>query len=106
MSSSDADTEQDLLITKLCALLGRSEPRDLWDTQVLLERGASLEDAVAKAPRHDAGFSVPTLAWVLESLDIEPLPRAAGIGAGRAGELSAFKVELLERLLQIGVPGR
>ena len=41
----------DILVSKLCALLGRAEVRDLIDVRALLAAGEDLRKAVADAPR-------------------------------------------------------
>jgi len=63
------DTPHDILVNKLCALLSRSESRDLVDVAALLEAGGDLGRAIGDASRKDGGFSPLTLAWVLQSLD-------------------------------------
>ncbi len=49
------DTPHQILVNKLCALLGRSEPRDLEDVQVLLDSGGDLARALLDCPQQDAG---------------------------------------------------
>ncbi|OGQ09695.1 MAG: hypothetical protein A2138_09555 [Deltaproteobacteria bacterium RBG_16_71_12] len=71
------DTPHELLVQKLCALLSRSEVRDLVDVAALLEAGGDLRRALADAARRDGGFSPPTLAWLLQSFPIE---RASALG--------------------------
>ena len=95
------DSERELLVSKLCALLGRSEVRDLWDVSVLLARGGNLEDAVAVAPQKDAGFSAATLAWVLRSMNVEMLARAVKLEPEIESELAGFRTKLVDALLHI-----
>lgn len=66
-------TPHSILVDKLCALLGRSEPRDLVDVRALLESGLDLERAVRDAPSRGGGFSPMTLAWVVHSAPAGPL---------------------------------
>lgn len=68
------DTPRDLLARKLCALLSRTELRDLEDVGALLDAGLDLERGLADAPARDGGFSPPTLAYVLHAF---PIDRAA-----------------------------
>jgi len=63
------DTPHEILVNKLCALLSRSESRDLVDVAALLEAGGDLQRAIEDASAKDGGFSPLTLAWVLQSLD-------------------------------------
>jgi hypothetical protein len=65
------DTARDLLAQKLCALLSRTELRDLEDVGALLDAGGHLQQGLADAVLRDAGFSPPTLAWLLQSFPIE-----------------------------------
>jgi hypothetical protein len=65
------DTARSLFAQKLCALLSRTELRDLEDVGALLDAGAALEQGFEDAARLDGGFSPPTLAWLLQSFPIE-----------------------------------
>ena len=74
---------------KLCALLGRSEVRDLIDLKVLLESGQRLEDLLAGARAKEGGLEPATLAWVLSELHVGPdAPLPAGVSAT---DLDAFR---------------
>lgn len=74
------DTAHEILVNKLCALLGLCELRDLQDVKALVDSGADLERALADGPRKDGGFSRLTLAWVLQGTNLAPL---AGAAVGR-----------------------
>jgi hypothetical protein len=100
------DTPHEILVNKLCALLGRAEVRDLQDVRALLAAGGDFEDAVAAAPRKDGGFSPMTLAWVLNRLDLATGARLAGLPQGEAEELDRFRVELADRLRDLSDPGQ
>ena len=98
------DSEREILVSKLCTLLERSELRDLQDVRILLEAGGDLERALAQAPKKDAGFSPLTLAWVLRELPISSL----GLGSGWPGEevssLERFRDELVQKLARLARP--
>jgi Nucleotidyl transferase AbiEii toxin, Type IV TA system len=94
------DSKRAILAEKLCALLERAEVRDLLDVQALLERGESLEVAMADAPRRDNGFSPLTLAWVLRDLNVTELAASAGLGNEVGGQLDDFRKSLIERLIR------
>ncbi|HVS19349.1 MAG TPA: nucleotidyl transferase AbiEii/AbiGii toxin family protein [Planctomycetota bacterium] len=98
------DTEHEILVNKLCALLQRSEPRDLLDVQVLLERGGDLERALRDAPRKDGGFSRITLAWQLQSLALKDPLRAEGRDDLDFARLDSFRVELAKSLSRDAKP--
>jgi hypothetical protein len=65
------DTPRDLLAQKLCALLSRTELRDLEDVGALLDAGGELERGLVDAVARDGGFSPPTLAYVLHAFPVE-----------------------------------
>lgn len=98
------DTQHEILVNKLCTLLGRSEIRDLQDVRELLEHGADLERGLTDAPRKDGGFSPLTLAWVLRSLPTEKLAVAAGLSQEQGAELELFKQRLVQALLDKSAP--
>jgi hypothetical protein len=89
------DTAHEILVNKLCALLHRSELRDLIDIEALIVAGADLNRALAEAPLKDGGFSGLTLGWTLSSWKIADAARAAGL-ASHASELERFRDRLLE----------
>jgi len=94
------DSPRAILAEKLCALLERSELRDLIDVDALIQSGESLELALAEAPRRDGGFSPLTLAWVLRDLDVKELASAAGFDEPTASRLDASRRSLVERLIE------
>jgi predicted nucleotidyltransferase component of viral defense system len=98
------DSTRAILAEKLCALLERSEIRDLVDVEALLRSGESLEQAIADAPRRDSGFSPLTLAWVLRDFDVRALASTTGLDDAAAAELETFRVELIGQLLDLGKP--
>lgn len=103
-ASIAVDTPHEILVNKLCALLSRSEIRDLQDVRELVEHGGDLERGLADAPRKDGGFSPLTLAWVLRSLPAEKLAAAAGLPQDQGAELEKFKQRLVRILLDKSVP--
>jgi hypothetical protein len=103
-SSISVDDPQEILVNKLCALLGRAEIRDLVDVKELLSSGADLRKALAEAPRKDAGFSPLTLAWVLKDIRPKALGSLAGLNQEDAQALEDFKERLVQDLLDVGAP--
>ena len=93
------DSPRAILAEKLCALLERSELRDLIDVKALLRSGENLDVAIADAPRRDSGFSPLTLAWLLEDFDVLALAKAAGLDDIQAVDLDVFRQELIDRLI-------
>jgi hypothetical protein len=88
------DTLRDLFAQKLCALLSRTELRDLEDVGALLDAGLDLPRGLADAATRDGGFSPPTLAWLLESF---PIARAGEEGRDQA-RLQAVRDRLMAAL--------
>jgi hypothetical protein len=98
------DTKHEILVAKLTALLGRTELRDLVDVQALLDVGTDLVAALRDAPKKDGGFSAMTLAWVLHGFEVAPLARALGWSETQTAAADAFRLELIERLMNISRP--
>jgi hypothetical protein len=86
-------------VNKLCALLSRSEIRDLVDVEALLGSGGDLRRALEACPRQDAGFSPLTFAWCLQALSLRPLAAKLGIAGDRIGALERFRDQLVDRVL-------
>ncbi|MGH9390806.1 MAG: nucleotidyl transferase AbiEii/AbiGii toxin family protein [Vicinamibacteria bacterium] len=100
----EVDTPHEILVNKLCALLGRAELRDLIDVRDLLAQGGALEKALRDAPRKDGGFSPLTLAWVMRETNPAPLARALGWTEEQIRGLSDFHSWLIEKLIAAGTP--
>ncbi len=98
------DTPHEILVGKLCALLGRAEIRDLFDVRMLLARGGDLRRAVEDAPKKDGGFSPLVLAWVLRGLPIARLAAASGWPEEEGRALESFRDGLVETLVALGTP--
>jgi hypothetical protein len=94
----------EILVNKLCALLGRSEVRDLEDVRALLEAGTSLERALTDAPKKDSGFSALTLAWVLSEMPVQSLAQMAGWSSEQATRLEVFRDRLTAQIGQAAKP--
>ncbi len=97
-------SRRELIATKLCSLLHRSEIRDLQDVRELLLTGSSLEQSLEDAPLVDSGFSAMTLAWVLKGFDITVLAAAAGLADDQASGLDTFRRDLVDRLIELSRP--
>lgn len=57
------DAPGEILANKLCALLSRSEMRDLVDVRALELSGYKVEDAIVAAAKKDAGLTAAQLGW-------------------------------------------
>jgi hypothetical protein len=98
------NSPHEILVSKLCALLGRAELRDLVDVRAMLESGADLSRALTDAPLKDGGFSPLTLAWVLEGLRVNQLGRVEGWDESEIARLEEFRHALIEDLLSAAAP--
>ncbi len=96
------DSPEEILANKLCALLSRSEIRDLVDVRALEKAGFSLEDALPVAAKKDTGLTPAQLAWVLHQIklgdDAQPPDDLA------VAELRGYLNNLTDRLKQLAFP--
>ena len=83
------DPPEEILANKLCALLSRSEIRDLVDVRALELAGYRIEDALIAAAAKDSGWTPAQLAWVLSQIEMgdDLLPPGA-VSVSRAAQLS------------------
>lgn len=98
------DTPHQLLVNKLCALLSRSELRDVIDVRELLRQGGDLERALEDCPRQDAGFSPLTFGWSMRGLAVGRLAAALGWASQDIAELERFRDELVDRVVAASRP--
>ena len=98
------DTEHEILVNKLCALVQRSELRDLVDVKELLNHGGDLRRALTDAPKKDSGFSPMTLAWLLKDLPIQKVGRGEGWSEDRIAVLEQSRESLLAELAELSRP--
>jgi hypothetical protein len=105
------DPPQEILANKVCALLSRSELRDLVDVYALERAGLRVEDALPLAEKKDAGLTPAQLAWVLSQIDLASLPEGEPVlrdapSAPTRRELAEFVVALGKRLVALALPPR
>jgi hypothetical protein len=91
------DAVEEIVANKLCALVGRSEIRDLVDLYFLERAGYAAERFVGDAARKDAGVTAATIAWLLSGLTI-PSILPAGL---EAATLQAFARDLEQRMRRL-----
>ena len=93
------DRPEEILANKLCALVGRAEVRDLWDTYHLLHRGLPFESALTMAQHKDSGVDAASLVFVLSQVNWDAAERLALKGGlTQWTEVAAFFRDLCERL--------
>ena len=96
------DSPEEILANKLCALLSRSEIRDLVDVRELEMAGFSIENALKVAEKKDTGLTPSQLAWVLSEItfgDDAQLPIDISVA-----ELQKYLQDLIARLTKLVFP--
>jgi predicted nucleotidyltransferase component of viral defense system len=96
------DPPAEIFANKLCALLSRSEVRDLVDVRALELAGENFDDALSLAMRKDTGLTPATLAWVLSDIEIGDDARIPG--GVTPEELRTFIAGLVARLSRAAYP--
>lgn len=96
------DPPEEIMANKLCALLSRSEIRDLVDVRALELAGYKFEDALTAAQAKDRGLTPAQLAWVLSQIEFgsDMIPP----GDVPAQELRDYLAELIIRLTKTAYP--
>jgi predicted nucleotidyltransferase component of viral defense system len=96
------DSPQEILANKLCALLSRSEIRDLVDIYELEKAGFQVEDAVSAASLKDTGLTSAQLGWILSQIkfgDDAIIPSEI-----KVEEWRKYLDNLIERLTTVSFP--
>lgn len=102
VSGIRVDPPQEILANKLCALLSRSEIRDLVDVRALEMAGYRMEDALNAASEKDRGLTAAQLGWVLGRIELgDDLIPPGGVSAE---ELRRYLRELITRLARQAFP--
>ncbi|WP_437830779.1 nucleotidyl transferase AbiEii/AbiGii toxin family protein [Sorangium sp. So ce1153] len=96
------DPPEEILANKLCALLSRSEIRDLVDVFALEQAGYSVEDALPRAKRKDGAVTPASLAWILSEIQVGD--DASIPGDIPVPELRTFLQDLISRLGRLAFP--
>jgi hypothetical protein len=96
------DSPREILANKLCALLSRTELRDLVDVARLEEAGHDPIAAVHLAAQKDAGLTAGQLAWVLSSFPVSS-SEVSDYGMSQK-ELLDFRESLIRRLTAAAFP--
>ena len=97
------DPPEELVVNKLCAILGRSELRDLVDLYFLERAGYPSLGALAAARRKDQGMTPALLAWAITQVPLERLPDGLLVPVSLE-ELRAYRTRLLEALERLAFP--
>jgi Nucleotidyl transferase AbiEii toxin, Type IV TA system len=103
ISGIRVDPPEEILANKLCALLSRSEVRDLIDLRALEAAGFKVEAALPFAALKDTGLTPAQLSWVLNQIELGDQPNLPGNVS--ATELQQYLNDLIERLTRLTFPG-
>lgn len=95
------DSVEEIVANKICALVGRSEVRDLVDLYCLERAGFKGEDFLEDAMQKDSGVTPATVAWILSGLSV---PAELPEGVSPEG-LREFLRDLEARMRRLAVPG-
>jgi predicted nucleotidyltransferase component of viral defense system len=96
------DSPEEILANKLCALLSRSEIRDLVDVRALEKAGYNLENALEAAAKKDSGLTPAQLVWVLSQIKFgDDLISPGNVSAA---DLREYLENLISRLTRLSFP--
>jgi predicted nucleotidyltransferase component of viral defense system len=96
------DSPEEILANKLCALLSRSEIRDLVDVRALENAGYDLENALQAAAKKDSGLTPAQLVWVLSQIKFgDDLTPPSDVSAA---DLRDYLKDLISRLTRLSFP--
>ncbi len=102
MNGIRVDAAEEILANKLCALLARSEIRDLVDVRALELTGYRMEDALPAAALKDTGLTPAQLSWVLNQIELgDDLTPPGGVSVE---ELRGYLADLIARLTRLAFP--
>lgn len=97
------DPPEEILANKICALLSRSEIRDLVDVRALELAGYRVEDAMPAAMMKDGGVTPAQLGWVLSQIKLgDEMKPPGGVSVA---ELRRYLSDLIDRLSRSAFPG-
>lgn len=87
------DCPEEIAVNKICALVGRGEPRDLEDLLFLSQGGVDLDLALEEARAKNGEVGPDTLLMVLPDIPLPP-----GVDPGALCRLEAFRHDWIRRL--------
>jgi hypothetical protein len=99
------DPLEEILANKICAILGRSEPRDLVDLFFLEKAGHRVTDALPAARRKDGGLTPAQLAWSIAQVNLDRMPEGL-LAPLSLEELRTFRTRLVEGLERLSFPSQ
>jgi len=97
------DLPEEMVVNKLCALLGRMEYKDLIDLYFLNANGYEPLQFLEVAKRKDGGMTTSSLAYALSCLRIDEMPNSFSDVVSKEN-LKTFQNKLIDDLLKESFP--
>ena len=97
------DPPEEIVVNKVCAIVGRSELRDLVDLFCLERAGYRVLDVLDAARRKDPGVTPANLAWAIAQVRLDRLPEGLLVAVSLE-ELRRFTAGLLGDLERLSFP--
>jgi hypothetical protein len=87
----------------MCALLGRSEIKDIVDLFYLEQAGFKIEEHIEDAKRKDGGFDPAAVSYILSTIEIQSMPLHL-VRPLEISELQSFVDTLRKRMADLSYP--
>jgi hypothetical protein len=97
------DTLREIMVNKICTLIGRCEIKDLVDLFFLAKRGFVVWDYLQEARRKEGGLDPAMISFILARTRIDAIPDYI-LEPVSAEELVAFVRDLQRRLSEMAFP--
>lgn len=97
------DTLREIAVNKLCALVGRTEDKDVVDLYFLAQAGFRVPDLIEAARQKEAGIEPAIIAWLLSQIDFHSVPDYV-LAPVSVAELNAFVATLRDSLADMSFP--
>jgi len=97
------DTVREITANKLCAVVGRSELKDLIDLYFIEKTGVNLLDLLNDAQRKDGGLTPATLAYTLSQISTSGRLQGLLIPVSKE-DLTRFRDRLVDALTRMAFP--
>lgn len=99
------DPPEEILLNKICSIVGRAEGRDFVDTYFLASRGLDVEAALLEANRKDGGVDAGTLLYVLSDINWQRF-QVPGVETALVEATRSFFLNWMESLARRSFPSR
>jgi len=97
------DTLREIVVNKICTLIGRCEVKDLVDLYFLNKRGLTVRDHIAEALRKEGGLDPAMISFILARTRIDRVPDYL-LEPLELSDLRAFVQDLQHELAAMAFP--